>query len=42
MSSNLTNHVKGVLNSHAVGMAVARPFGFEIDFSRKPISGSAA
>ena len=30
------------LNSHAVGMAVARPLGFEIDFVRNPISGSAA
>ena len=29
-------------NSHAVGMAVARPLGFEIDFVRNPISGSAA
>ena len=30
------------LNSHAVGMAVTRPHGFEIDFVRNPISGSAA
>ena len=29
-------------NSHAVGMTVARPYGFEIDFVRNPISGSAA
>ena len=29
-------------NSHAVGMAVARPLGFEINFVRNPISGSAA
>ena len=29
-------------NSHAVGMAVARPLGFEMDFVRNPISGSAA
>ena len=29
-------------NSHAVGMAVARPYGSEIDFVRNPISGSAA
>ena len=28
--------------SHAVGMAVARPYGFEIDFLRNTISGSAA
>ena len=28
-------------NSHAVGMAVARPLGFEIDFVGNPISGSA-
>ena len=32
----------GNINSHAVGMAVARPLGFEIDFVRNPISGSAA
>ena len=31
-----------ILNSHAGGMAVARPYGFEIDFVRNPISGSAA
>ena len=30
------------MNSHAVGMAVAEPFDFEIDFTRNPISGSAA
>ena len=30
------------INSHAGGMAVARPYGFEIDFVRNPISGSAA
>ena len=29
-------------NSHAGGMAVARPNGFEIDFVRNPISGSAS
>ena len=29
-------------NSHAVGMAVARPLGFEIDFVTNPISESAA
>ena len=29
-------------NSHAVGMAVAQPLDFEIDFARNPISGSAA
>ena len=28
-------------NSHAVGMAVARPYGFEIDFVINPISGPA-
>ena len=28
-------------NSHAGGMAVPRPYGFEIDFVRKPISESA-
>ena len=30
------------LYSHAVGMAVAQPLGFKIDFVRNPISGSAA
>ena len=30
------------LNSHAVGMALAQPLGFEIDFVRNPFSGSAA
>ena len=30
------------VNSHAGGMTVARPNGFEIDFVRKTISGSAA
>ena len=30
-----------VFNSHASGMAVARPYSFEIDFVRNPISGSA-
>ena len=30
------------LNSHAAGMNVAQPLGFEIDFARYPISGSAA
>ena len=30
------------INSHAVGMAVARLLGAEIDFVRNPISGSAA
>ena len=29
-------------NSHAVGMAVAQPLDFEIDFTRNPISGLAA
>ena len=35
---------KGILNfnSHADGTAVARPYGFEINFVRNPISGSAA
>ena len=30
------------LNSHAVGMAVAQPFDFEIDVARNPICESAA
>ena len=29
-------------NSHAIGMAVARPYGFVIDFVRNSISGSTA
>ena len=29
-------------NSRAVGMAVALPYGFQIDFVRNPISGSAS
>ena len=33
---------KDWFNSQAGGMAVARPYGFEIDFVRNPISGSAA
>ena len=32
----------GKFNSDAVGMAFARPLGFEIDFVRNPVSGSAA
>ena len=31
-----------LFNSHAVGIAAARPYGFKIDFVRNPISGSAA
>ena len=31
-----------VINSQAGGMAVAQPYGFEIDFVRDPFSGSAA
>ena len=34
--------IKLFLNSHTDGMAVAQPLGFEIDFWRNPISGSAA
>ena len=29
------------VNSHAVGMAIAQPLGFEIDFVRNLFSGSA-
>ena len=32
---------KSFFNSHAGGMTFARPYGFEIDFVRSPISGSA-
>ena len=35
-------HFEPYVNSHAVGMAVAQPSDFEIDFARNPISGSAA
>ena len=38
---NMKNRVR-FFNSHAVGMAVAQPLGFKIDFGRNPISGSAA
>ena len=31
-----------ILNFYAVGVAVARQYGFEIDFVRNPIFGSAA
>ena len=31
-----------IVDCHAVGMAVAQPLDFEIDFARNPISGSAA
>ena len=33
---------KSRFNSDAGGMAIARPYGFEIDFVRNPFSGSAA
>ena len=36
-SSSFSKH-----NSHAVGKAVARPYGFKIDFARNLFSGSAA
>ena len=29
-------------NSHAGGMTIARPYGFEIDFMRNPMSGPAS
>ena len=31
-----------MFNSHAVGMAGARPYAIKIDFVRNPIPGSAA
>ena len=31
-----------VFNSHAGGMTIARPYGFEVDFMRNPISESAS
>ena len=34
--------IKYIFNSHAGGMAVARPYGVEIDFVRNLISGSAS
>ena len=36
------NMKRVIFDSHACGMAVAPPYGFEIDFVRNPISGSAA
>ena len=40
--STAAYHIKKrFINSHAVGMAVAWPYGFEIDFVRDPISESA-
>ena len=36
------NSKKINFNSHAIGIADAQPFDFEIDFARKSISGSAA
>ena len=41
--NKLNPNIKGefknrLLNSHAGGMAVARPYGFEIDFVGNPIS----
>ena len=42
MSSNLKKKSYPYPNSHAVGMAVAQPLDFEIDFARNPISGSGA
>ena len=38
----LNRNIGGKVNSHAVGMTVAHPLGFKIDFVRNPISGSAA
>ena len=42
--SRLENPIRknSQINSRAVGMAVAQPLGFEIDFARNPFSGSAA
>ena len=37
-----TKKSKILINSHAGGMAVARPYGFEIDFVGNSITGSAA
>ena len=39
-SNHLWSIYRSGVNSHAVGMTVARPYGFEIDFVRKSISGS--
>ena len=33
--------VAPLINTHGVGMAAARPYGFRIDYVRNPISGSA-
>ena len=32
--------VAPLINTHGVGMAAARPYGFRIDYVRNPISGS--
>ena len=37
-----TKKSKILINSHAGGMAVARPYGFEIDFVGNPLSVSRA
>ena len=42
VSQNSSNKVLIEVNSNAVAMDVARPYGFEINFVRNPISGSAA
>ena len=42
ISKSYTQVTQKYINSHAVGMAVTQSLGFEIDFVRNPISGSAA
>ena len=37
-----TKKSKILINFHAGGMVVVRPYGFEIDFGGNPITGSAA
>ena len=37
-----TQYPNVTVNSHAVGMGVAYPSDFEIDFAKNPFSGSAA
>ena len=38
--TNIENYFS--TNSHAIGMAVARPYGIEIDYMRNSISKSVA
>ena len=41
MIDNFIKTISKIVNFHADGIVIARPYGFEIDFLRNPISGSA-